>query len=181
MKVRSPIDKKIKSLEQQAHIHPRELKQVMKEIPINSHTWNQNILSLIQQNKLKPPATMIDFTIMINFFSKRKDMNKAMQIFETMKQRNVQCDVFVFTSLIDGHCKNGDINRATQMVEAMQQQGTKPNEVTFNSLIDGHFKNGDTNKATQLFKLMQQQGIKPNDRTLMDTPRMETWPSNTGV
>lgn len=69
---------------------------------------------------------------------KNNQVDRAMEVFETMKRDGVPLNTIIFTTLIKGFAKSHKLTEALEVYQTMKSSDDKvrPNNVTFNSLID---------------------------------------------
>lgn len=85
----------------------------------------------IQRNRLKMTVTL--GTALIDMYAKCGNMNKAIDLFWGMKERNV----YTWTTVIGGLAMNGAGEKSLELFSLMKQAGVRPNEVTFVSVLRG--------------------------------------------
>lgn len=85
----------------------------------------------IERNKLRMTVTL--GTALIDMYAKCGNVNKAMEVFWEMKEKNV----YTWTSAMGGLAMNGCGERCLELFSLMKQEGVQPNEVTFVSVLRG--------------------------------------------
>ncbi|KAL5759617.1 hypothetical protein ACOSQ2_018455 [Xanthoceras sorbifolium] len=85
----------------------------------------------IEKNRLNVTVTL--GTALIDMYAKCGDMNKAMEVFWSMREKNV----YTWTSVINGLAMNGLGEKCLELLSQMKQAGVRPNEVTFVSVLRG--------------------------------------------
>ncbi|XP_059069450.1 pentatricopeptide repeat-containing protein At2g39620-like [Cryptomeria japonica] len=128
-------------------------------------------------------------TALINMYAKCGDMDKARELFDKIRQR----DVISWNAMIAGYAQGGFVDKALETFKQMQFAGVKPNSTTFvnilpacakmgaleqgihihqsimegailsvtvgNALIDMYAKYGSIDKASELFDIMPQRNV----------------------
>ncbi|XP_028804629.1 putative pentatricopeptide repeat-containing protein At5g40405 [Neltuma alba] len=85
----------------------------------------------IEKNKLKMTVTL--GTAVIDMYAKCGNINKAMEIFWDMKEKNI----YTWSSAIGGLAVNGFGKECLDLFSLMKQYGIQPNEVSFISVLRG--------------------------------------------
>ncbi|KAK0575196.1 hypothetical protein LWI29_035380 [Acer saccharum] len=110
----------------------------------------------IEKNRLKMTVTL--GTALIDMYAKCGDMNKAMEVFRCMRERNV----YTWTSVINGLAMNGAGEKCLELFSMMKQEGVQPNEVTFISVLRGCSVVGLVEEGRKHFDSMRRvYGIEP--------------------
>ncbi len=87
------------------------------------------------------PLNTIIYTTLIKGFSKSFKLDKALEIYTTMrKDDKIKPNNVTFNSLLDCCVRCNDINRATQIFYEMQVSGVRPDLITFSTMIKGFCK-----------------------------------------
>ncbi|KAF3431404.1 hypothetical protein FNV43_RR26135 [Rhamnella rubrinervis] len=85
----------------------------------------------IEKNRL--PMTLTLGTALIDMYAKCGDMNKAMEVFWGMREKNV----YTWSSAMNGLAMNGFGEKCLELFSLMKQDGIQPNEVTFVAVLRG--------------------------------------------
>lgn len=110
----------------------------------------------INRNKLKMTLTL--GTALIDMYSKCGEMNKAMEVFWGMQERNV----YTWSSAMNGLAMNGAGLHCLDLFNLMEKHGILPNEATFVSVLRGCTVIGLVEQGINLFDSMKQvYGIEP--------------------
>ncbi|KAG6690915.1 hypothetical protein I3842_10G036400 [Carya illinoinensis] len=83
----------------------------------------------IERNKLRVTVTL--GTALIDMYAKCGNMNKAMEVFCRMKEKNV----YTWTSAMGGLAMNGFGEKCLELFSLMKQDGVLPDAVTFVSVL----------------------------------------------
>lgn len=104
---------------------------------------------------LKIIPNSVTYGCLIDACIKNNKVDKATEIFETMKRDGVQLNTIIYTTLIKGFARAFKLEKAIEVYETMKrEENTKPNNVTFNSLIDCCVRCSDMKQAGMLFMEM---------------------------
>lgn len=110
----------------------------------------------IERNKLRMTVTL--GTALIDMYAKCGNMNKAMEVFWGMKEKNV----YTWSSALGGLAMNGFGEKCLELFCLMNKEGVHPNEVTFVSVLRGCTVVGLVEEGRQHFDSMKKlYGIEP--------------------
>jgi pentatricopeptide repeat protein len=105
----------------------------------------------IPRNRLQLNVTL--GTSLVDMYSKCGSVERAMEVFWSMKERNV----FTWNAAISGLAMNGVAKESLKLFELMGSQGVIPNEVTFVGLLRGCCVAGLVQEGREIFNLMSDQ------------------------
>lgn len=110
----------------------------------------------IERNMLRMTVTL--GTALIDMYAKCGNMNKAMEVFWGLKEKNV----YTWTSAMGGLAMNGFGKKCLELFSLMKQDGVQPNEVTFVSVLRGCCVVGLVEEGREHFESMTKvYGIEP--------------------
>jgi len=101
-------------------------------------------------------------TLLIKGFAQRKEMHRALQVYEDMKEQDVPASLVTFNVLIDACARVGDMVKASELFTEMVTLAVEPDLITYSTVIKGCCVQGDLDRAVQLFGTMQRKGIRPD-------------------
>lgn len=105
----------------------------------------------------------VTYGCLIDACVKNNKVEKAMEIFETMKQDGVQLNTIIYTTIIKGFAKIYKLDKALEIYEVMKQDDKiKPNNVTYNSLLDCCVRCSNMITASRVFDEMTMSTTKPD-------------------
>lgn len=135
----------------------------------NASTYLDKAIELVQkvtQDENFSPDEIL-YNVLIDSCIKCKKLDKALQVFESLKSEGskVKPDEITFNTIIKGCSIYKDMEMAFKFFEEMKGQGLTPNDVTYNSLIDACVRCQKMDKAWELFTHMQDNGIVPDNFT----------------
>jgi pentatricopeptide repeat protein len=97
-------------------------------------------------------------TALLDMYAKCGNMNKAMEVFWGMKEKNV----YTWSSALGGLAMNGFGEKCLELFSLMTKEGVHPNEVTFVSILRGCTVVGLVEEGLQHFDSMRKlYGIEP--------------------
>jgi pentatricopeptide repeat protein len=105
---------------------------------------------------------VVVYSTLIDVYAKNGQMDKAIELFTSMKMGELKPNVFTYTSMIDAYSKDGQIDKAIELFTSLEMKGIKPDVFTYTSMIDAYSKDGQIEKAIELFTSMEMKGIKLN-------------------
>lgn len=103
----------------------------------------------IEENKLGINVHL--GTALLDMYAKCGVMNKAMEVFSAMKEKNI----YTWTSAINGLATSGAGKAALELFGLMKQEGVQPNEVTFLCVLKGCSAAGLVEEGRELFESMR--------------------------
>ncbi|KAG0455216.1 hypothetical protein HPP92_024508 [Vanilla planifolia] len=90
-------------------------------------------------------------TALIDMYSKCGDLGRAMEVFESMPEKNV----YTWSSMMSGLAMNGEGKECIELFVMMEDEGLSPNEITFLSVLRGCSIVGMVDKGKEYFQLMK--------------------------
>ncbi|XP_022640469.1 pentatricopeptide repeat-containing protein At2g32630-like [Vigna radiata var. radiata] len=129
----------------------------------------EEILGLMESEGVL--ACLTTYTILIEWYASSGRIGEAEKVFEEMRERNMQMDVYVYTSMISWNCRAGNVRRALALFDEMIWKGIVPNTHTYGAMISGMCKAGQMEAAEILLEEMQTKGLDLNVvifNTMMD-------------
>jgi len=110
----------------------------------------------------------IVMTTLMKGFVRSHRLDKAMQLYESMRATNSQVkpDMITFSLLIKAHCDTHDMGTALRVLEDMLESECTVDDVVFTHLIEGCCQVNNVRLAEKLFADMKQANIKPSIYTL---------------
>ncbi|KAK9276506.1 hypothetical protein L1049_006040 [Liquidambar formosana] len=110
----------------------------------------------VERNKLRMTVTL--GTALIDMYAKCGNMNKAMEVFWGLKERNV----YTWSSAMNGLAMNGAGEKCLEIFSLMKQDGVQPNEVTFVSVLRACSVVGLVEEGHEHFESMRKvYGLEP--------------------
>jgi pentatricopeptide repeat protein len=106
-------------------------------------------------------------TLMKGFIRSRR-LDKAIQLYESMKATNSQVkpDMITHSMLIKAHCDSHDMGTALKILEDMLESECTVDDVVFTHLIEGCCQVNNVRLAEKLFSDMRTANINPSIYTL---------------
>ena len=112
------------------------------------------------------------YTELLDGYSKSGELEQAVQVMQTMKDRGVEPNVVTFTCMIAALASYKKIEQAKQMIEYMESTaGVKPTAITFNAFISALVSDPvitveQVDEAVSAFYKMMKSGVRPDDVTI---------------
>jgi len=110
--------------------------------------------------------TCVLMTTLMKGFVRSQRLDKALELYCTMKAGNVKPDMITYSLLIKACCDQGQMEKALQVLEDLLQSGCTVDDIVFTHLIDGCCQVSNVLLAEQLFRDMIKAKIKPTVYTL---------------
>merc|ERR1719502_1477287 len=110
----------------------------------------------------------IVMTTLMKGFIRSKRLDKAMQLYDSMRATNSQVkpDMITHSMLIKAHCDSHDMGTALKILEDMLESECTVDDVVFTHLIEGCCQVNNVRLAEKLFADMRPANIKPSIYTL---------------
>ncbi|XP_020598233.1 putative pentatricopeptide repeat-containing protein At5g40405 [Phalaenopsis equestris] len=97
-------------------------------------------------------------TALIDMYSKCGCVGRAMEVFESMPEKNV----YTWSSAMSGLAMNGAGKQCIEVFELMEKEKLEPNQITFVSVLRGCSMSGLVDRGLRYFDLMKSTyGIEP--------------------
>lgn len=118
-----------------------------------------------ERHVLRHLCDVYTYTAMISVCIYQQNVDRAMELLNDMKARNIERNVHTYTALMNVCIKCGKLTMALDIYHSMRSALCVPNVVTYNTLIDVYGKLGQWEKAVQVLTLMKNEGVPPVLRT----------------
>ncbi|KAJ3279334.1 hypothetical protein HK104_001550 [Borealophlyctis nickersoniae] len=114
------------------------------------------------------PPTVELMTLILRCLADRGNMTDCVQLFEWMKDNQIQPNRITMNTLIAGHAKIGNMEEACALLDEMLQQGgeMQPDVTTFTAIIDGWVRKREMREAELVLKMMRERGVRANVVTM---------------
>ncbi|KAL0919642.1 hypothetical protein M5K25_011753 [Dendrobium thyrsiflorum] len=110
----------------------------------------------IQKKRIQLTVTL--GTALIDMYSKCGSVDRAMEVFKAMPEKNV----YTWSSAMSGLAINGAGKQCIEVFELMEKEELEPNEITFVSVLRGCSIAGLVDRGLEYFDLMKSKyGIEP--------------------
>jgi len=91
-------------------------------------------------------------------------VDRAAEVFETMKREGCPMNTVLYTTLIKGFARNGQVDQATKMYEQMRmERSVPPDLITFSILIKANCDAGNMEASLKLLQGMRELGLSPDE------------------
>jgi pentatricopeptide repeat protein len=105
--------------------------------------------------------SMIVLTSLVHMYCRCGSLVDAADVFEQIKSKFEQVDVFAWSAMILGYGTHGRGEKALDLYNEMIGQGIKPNSKMFSTILTTCQHNGFLDLGISLFNSMAKYGIKP--------------------
>jgi len=118
-------------------------------VPYNTITYNSIIDACVKGGDLATAESLlreitspgsqlepdlITFSTLLKGYCHVGDLDKALQVVETIKARGLRCDELIYNTLMDGCVKANDMTAGVGLFEEMVQNGMRPSAITHSIL-----------------------------------------------
>ncbi|XP_045831821.1 pentatricopeptide repeat-containing protein At1g73710 isoform X2 [Trifolium pratense] len=106
---------------------------------------------------------IVEFNVMIKAYGKAKLYDKAVSLFEEMKNQGVWPNDNTYRSIIQMLSGADLVDQARSLTVEMLEMGFKPNCKTFSAVIGCYARLGQLSEAVDVYQEMLRAGVKPNE------------------
>uniref|UniRef100_A0A7S4UTZ8 PROP1-like PPR domain-containing protein n=1 Tax=Alexandrium monilatum TaxID=311494 RepID=A0A7S4UTZ8_9DINO len=152
----------------------REMQE--ESVPCNTITYNSIIDACIKcsdmrtaeelMHKMLSPDSgvepdLITFSTLLKGYCHVGNMTKALQVAETIKERDLRCDELVYNTLMDGCVKANDILTGIGVFTEMTGMGLRPSSITHSILVRLYQRHGHKGTAYEaVAQLYEHHGLQ---------------------
>ncbi|KAI8896912.1 hypothetical protein BC833DRAFT_658972 [Globomyces pollinis-pini] len=122
----------------------------------------QEAFDAIEKFSLKPD--LVAFNHLLNAYASVKDMDKCIEIFKLIKERDGP-DLVSYSTLIKVCIENNDLDSAFKLYEDMKIQKMSPNQIILSMLIKGCLQKNDLDRAWKTFNYLRTHIERPDSIT----------------
>lgn len=101
----------------------------------------------------------IFFNIMADFYAKKQEKEKTLEVFETMKKLSVIKSSIIYSIIIKMFSNINDKENAIKFYNLMKQNGHEPNLIIYTTIMQMYIKLKNLDKAIDIFYEMKQKNI----------------------
>eukprot|EP01027_Heterolobosea_sp_BB2_P002555 GEZU01003845.1.p1 GENE.GEZU01003845.1~~GEZU01003845.1.p1 ORF type:complete len:430 (+),score=122.82 GEZU01003845.1:51-1292(+) len=101
------------------------------------------------------------------YHANNKDLAKALEVFNTMKQNGVQVDRSIYTALIKACKMPEEKQNAIDLFNEMEQQRIPRDADTYSAIIDAMHQCQDAEAANNYYQMMKDRRVKPKIKTFI--------------
>jgi len=121
----------------------------------------EGLLREMTSGETSPEPDLISFSTILKGYCHNGELDKALQVAESMKARGLRSDELVYNTLMDGCVKVGDVSAGLGLFEEMVQVGLKPSAITNSILLRLYQKAGYEEGASEaVVQLYQRHGLE---------------------
>jgi pentatricopeptide repeat protein len=177
----------------------REMKD--ERVPYNRITYNstidvcikcsdvqaaENILAEMTSTSSNLEPDLITYSTLLKGYCHIGDLDKALQIADTIKSKGLRCDELVYNTLMDGCVRANDLSAGIGLFAEMTHSGMAPSTITHSILVRLYQRSGYTEQALEaVAQLYEHHGIprpSPNaPLTSASTSEQTSGSYNTGA
>ncbi|TXG70185.1 hypothetical protein EZV62_005120 [Acer yangbiense] len=144
-----------------------------KEIPIDVNYFETLVKGLCMAGRIEDALEIVDimnrrdlvngkvYGIIINGYLRKKDLLKALAMFQRMKETGYSPMASTYTELMQHLFKFKEFQKGCELYYEMLERGIQPDSVAITAMAAGHVRRNDISKAWKVFKSMEDIGIRP--------------------
>ena len=121
------------------------------------------IAQILKHSTFRPGAPA--FTTLIKSCGRAGSWEKACELYDAMKARNISGNTITCSALINALGKSRQWEKAVDVFSEMQANGIDANIFTYSALISACAKGKRLDKALEMFELCQRNGVEPDSIT----------------
>ena len=119
-----------------------------------------DVARVLSQSQFRPGAPA--FTTLIKTCGRSGGWDKALELYQAMKQRGVAANTITCSALINACGKSKQWEKALDVFREMKADGVEANIFTYSALISACAKGRQLDKAMQVFRECQSAGVEPD-------------------
>lgn len=111
------------------------------------------------------------YTDLLDAYGKQGELKEAVQVFSTMRKRNVEPNIYTYGCMIASFGRKGQLERVRSMLDFMHSRDILPSVVIYNALISSLLETESgllgqrIDQSLMIIDEMRKSGIIPNDVT----------------
>jgi len=114
---------------------------------------------LLPHSNVQPD--LITYSTLLKGYCQVGNLDKALQVAETIKACGLKCDELVYNTLMDGCVKANDLSAGVGLFAEMMQSGMKPSSITHSIFLRLYQRNGYKGNASDaVAQLYQHHGLE---------------------
>merc|ERR1719517_400194 len=107
------------------------------------------------------PPDLITYSTLLKGYCHVGNLDKALQVAETIKACGLKCDELVYNTLLDGCVKANDLSAGVGLFAEMMHSGMKPSSITHSIFMRLYQRNGYKGSASEaVAQLYQHHGLE---------------------
>lgn len=107
------------------------------------------------------PPDLITYSTLLKGYCHVGNLDKALQVAETIKACGLKCDELVYNTLMDGCVKANDLSAGVGLFAEMMQSGMQPSSITHSIFMRLYQRNGYKGNASEaVAQLYQHHGLE---------------------
>ncbi|EFJ50581.1 hypothetical protein VOLCADRAFT_116752, partial [Volvox carteri f. nagariensis] len=118
-----------------------------------------------ERSPLRALCDVYSYTATISLCIHGQDVDRALELMQEMRSRNIERNVHTYTALMNVCIKCGKLPLALDIYNSMRAVNCMPNVVTYNTLVDVYGKLGQWERAIHVLDVMKHEGVEPVLRT----------------
>jgi pentatricopeptide repeat protein len=112
-------------------------------------------LAIFDQWKHSVPLNTFIFSVLIKAAVHDRRNDRAMQLYQEMKESGMEMNTYIFTALIDCQARVGATDQVVELVKTMEKMGCKPDAITNATILKAYVVKGDIEEAFAIFSKLE--------------------------
>ncbi|KAJ6743149.1 PENTATRICOPEPTIDE REPEAT-CONTAINING PROTEIN [Salix viminalis] len=105
------------------------------------------------------------YGIIINGYLRRKELSKALDLFQSMKEFGHLPATSTYTELMQHLFRSNEYQKGRELYDEMLERGVEIDSVAFMAIVAGHVRQDHISEAWEVFETMEDKGIKPTEKS----------------
>lgn len=108
--------------------------------------------------------SQVTYGILLDGYINSNEVDKALEIYNIMKDEGCQMNTVLYTTLIKGFARAGQVDDAHKIYDQMRnEKSMQPDVITFSILIKANCDAGRLEVSLKLLATMKESGLKPDE------------------
>ncbi|KAJ9184596.1 hypothetical protein P3X46_004308 [Hevea brasiliensis] len=150
----------------------RDLKN--KEIPLNYEYFEILVKGLCRAGNIADAMEIVEimkkknavdaqvYGIIINGYLRIKELSKALELFQSMKESGYQPTASTYTEFMQHMFNLNQYQKGYELYNEMLERGIEADGVAIMAIVAGHVRQNKISEAWEAFNTMEDKGINPN-------------------
>lgn len=120
--------------------------------------------ALEKMKEFKIPCNTRSYNTFMSDYIKKNRFMEALQVFQNMRDSNVEMDAATYSMMIDTLAKDREqsVEAVYDLYNEMKENNIKPDVRVYTSLLNACAREENYERATRLFQEMQEHNVEPN-------------------
>jgi pentatricopeptide repeat protein len=144
----------------------------------------ENIFAEMTSSSCNVEPDLITYSTLLKGYCHIGELDKALQVGETIKARGLRCDELVYNTLMDGCVRANDLSAGIGLFAEMTHSGMAPSTITHSILVRLYQRSGYLDQALEaVAQLYEHHGVPRPSAVVgsFSNPEQPVFSSNTGT